>query len=195
MPEKKKWSFEENGRQGKKPPLVHTNGFMRFYIENLDKLGDGVHPPQGEYFLHIWAKSMPNSTPELEIHDHPFSFESTVLDGEMTQEIYNCVIDPNGEYLKITPRAGQRMHRMDEHRYRLEVLERVTYEKGTTYVMDQDSVHRITDYKDGTITKVIRFTDQQHCPVVYLHEKYWGLFSLKDDPMAYVDSMSVSAHA
>jgi len=181
-------TFEKDGKM--KPPLIHTNGFMRFYIENLDKLSDGVNPPQGEYFLHVWSKAMPNSTPELEIHDHPFSFQSEILDGEMTQEIYNCIIDPKGEYLKITPRPGKRLHRVDENRYRLEVKETMSYQRGDVYYMDQDSVHRITSYKDGCVTKVVRYTDQQHCPIVFLHESYWPEYALKDDPMKYIGTLA-----
>ena len=174
-----------------KPPLLHTNGLMRFYIQNLEKLGGEV--PMDEWFLHVFSHSMPNSTPELEIHDHPFHFTSEILHGSFIHKIYKPVIDRDGEYRKVTPLPGKRMHLLGEHFYSLEVLETPHYKRGDKYEMLEDSVHKITSYEDGTVTKVVRMTDQQHCPVVYLHEKYWADYSLKDDPTRYIDSFVTRA--
>jgi hypothetical protein len=173
-----------------KKPLIHTNGFMRFYVNNLEGLHGPGLPPIDEYFIHVWVKSMPNSTPELEIHDHPFSFDSEVLDGSMTQDIIDAIPDLAGNYVKVTPRAGWRLHRLDQRLFRLEIKEKVRFSKGDKYFLDQDSIHRISGYVDGTITKVVRHTDQQHCPVVYVTQEFWAKYSMKDDPKRYVDFLA-----
>ena len=179
-----------------KPPLLHTNGLMRFYIDNIEKLGGEGMPPMDEWFLHVFSHSMPNSTPEFEIHNHPFAFQSELLHGKMIQEVYKPVIDnEKGEYRKVTPLPGERMHLLGDSLYRLEIIENPHYVRGDIYEMDEQSVHRIVSYEDGTVTKVVRCTDQQHCPVVYLHNRYWDKYSLKDDPTRYISTLSVSAQA
>ena len=173
-----------------KPPLVHTNGFMRFYVDNAEGLHGPGLPPIDEYFLHVWVKSMPNSTPELEIHDHPFSFDSYILNGGMTQDIIQPIPDPDGDYVKVTPRAGWRLHRLDPANFKLEIIEQKTFKKGDSYFLDENSVHRVTGYIDGTITKLVRHTDEQHCPVVYITQSFWEKYSMKDDPKRYIDNLA-----
>lgn len=173
-----------------KPPLIHTNGFMRFYVNNLEGLHGPGLPPIDEYFLHVWVKSMPNTTPDLEIHDHPFSFESEILDGWMTQDIIEPVPDPAGEYVKVTPKAGWRLHRLDPTNFKLEIIEQKKFSKGDKYFLDENSVHKVTGYVDGTISKVVRYTDQQHCPVCYITQDFWSKYSMKDDPKRYIDFLA-----
>jgi hypothetical protein len=125
----------------------HNNGFHKLVLYE-SPLGHRVR-------LHVFD---PGLCVEEGVHDHRWSFCSTILSGTLTQDILQ---DAN-------PESATEVH--DEYTYvgfpqvptyvgrtPLRVVEKVTYCKGTTYAMDTKTLHRITQCASDatTITLVI----------------------------------------
>src|SRR5206468_7573650 len=55
--------------------------------------------------LHIWSDKMPPAQKvDTGIHDHRFSFQSTILLGRLTNSLYEFMPNPEGEFRIYTPK-------------------------------------------------------------------------------------------
>lgn len=169
--------------------LAHPNAFVRFYIPNVEGLSGPNLPPLDEYFIHVWARSTP-AFDVFDTHDHIFTFQSEILHGSMTQEVYDPVPDENGNWIKVDCRPGGQIHRKSPNFYRLDLLETAHYKRGDIHVLGEDEVHRITDYEDGTVTKVVRHTQRKCRGDYYLTRKNWEQY-----PLTVMATFGVSADA
>lgn len=75
-------------------PRLHGNGFIQ-----LD-LAEDVR-------LHVWADYLPRQEVDTQIHDHRFSFDSTVLLGTLIHTVYDLVPGDSYRLYLATLRKGQ----------------------------------------------------------------------------------------
>ena len=132
-------------------------GMARVYMDN--------------YYIHIFDEKLPHSLPEIAIHDHPFSFDSTILQGVQHHRVYRAVRDDkHGPYLKIIHPTGL-MIRLNDHRYRLETIEEPTYRQGDKYYMGEGSIHEIDRFEHVTISKVVTLTKLSRPSEIYMSDE------------------------
>jgi hypothetical protein len=109
-------------------PRVHPNGFLQLDLPD-------------QHRLHIWpdALELPRPAVDMPIHDHTFSFASTILTGSLTNIVHEPVLDDEGGYhmYEILPFVATGRHtpfeRTDANRYRFDVTETETNTPGQKY--------------------------------------------------------------
>ena len=115
----------------------HGNGFLKVVLANR----------QGwKLRLHIW---FPDAPCEENIHDHRWSFASTVLCGALLSETF--VDDPQGpvngvEYLYHASQGGDSSRKVASGDFRLRSQGRTMRRAGEAYALPSSVLHRICDY-------------------------------------------------
>ena len=132
--------------------LAIQNGgiaFLRLYMESEGQL---------PYYIHVYDDSITNHVSESAIHNHPFDFESTVLQGVLSHTLYEATISDGGKHLNVnyTPTQGAlgKVSRMDNYRYKLRTIKDQILKVGDTFKMVEGEIHAVTGYQHVTITNV-----------------------------------------
>ncbi len=73
---------------------LHANGFI---VVDLNR----------KRRLHIWDTRLPTQASNTTIHDHRYSFKSTVLIGSLLQVEYDVDLNPQGEFDIYVPEVSQ----------------------------------------------------------------------------------------
>lgn len=115
----------------------HGNGFLKVVL--AERQGWKLR-------LHIW---FPGAPCEENIHDHRWSFASTVLCGGLLSETFTD--DPQGavegvEYLYHARQGGEESHKVAAGGFRLRSEGRVMRMAGEAYALPSSVLHRICDY-------------------------------------------------
>lgn len=115
----------------------HGNGFLKVVLANRHGW---------KLRLHIW---FPGAPCEENIHDHRWSFASTVLCGELLSETF--ADDPQGPvngnaYLYHARQGSQDSRKVAVGGFRLRSLGRSLRRAGEAYALPSSVLHRICDY-------------------------------------------------
>ncbi len=128
--------------------LLLQNGgvtFLRLYMDG--------------YYIHVYDDRITNTVPESAIHEHPFCFESVVLQGSLSHTLYEAIPMATGKYLKVNyedlgqSRLGK-IYRINDYRYRLQALKDQTFRVGDIFGMTYDEIHSVTNFESVTITNM-----------------------------------------
>lgn len=152
-------------------PRVHPNGFLQLDIAEGKK-------------LHIWP-DVPFKTVDVEtpMHDHTFSFTSTVILGELKHTIYDLVEAEEGLYRLYTVFPYKAIDRedpfslLDDKRYNMEIREEITIKAGETYSFEAFEFHS-SHAKGLTATLIIThpFDKSRKARVTCRHDQYPQFF-------------------
>ena len=117
----------------------HGNGFLKVVIaaQNGWKLR-----------LHVW---FPNTPCEENIHDHRWSFASTVLCGQLLSETFvdEATGDIHGDEYCYFARQQQAMsHKVAQGQFHLRSLGQQCRSAGESYCLPKSVLHRICDYSN-----------------------------------------------
>ena len=118
----------------------HGNGFLKIVLlENGYKLR-----------LHIW---LPGTPCEENVHDHRWSFASTVLCGSLRSELFAYLgEDPAGEFREF--RYEQRQAK-PVGRARLLRLSTEVYRAGDAYCLPREVLHRIAHHGENLVATLM----------------------------------------
>lgn len=133
---------EELGNQ----PRVHPNGFIQLDLEPVEATWEKKRGHSGaNRRLHIWNPpgiALPHQGTVNEIHDHVFDMRSTVVKGNLRQQLYCFIVGRDG---KLTPARGQGWHGKYE-------LYRAVYDQKSSSRLEPTGVTGIVEcYHEFTI--------------------------------------------
>lgn len=141
-----------------------------------------------EFRLHVWAPAY--GAEESPIHDHPYSFTSEVIVGELTNTRYEE--DPGGEaYTRLRyPPPAEHLRRSDSVRLSPSAA---TFTEGDRYGQLASELHSSWQVP-GTVT-VIRcsWEDVAELTVCVRHEGAWRSGQARDATRHEIKSMAAAA--
>ena len=124
-------------------PRIHGNGFLQLDLSK-DKR------------LHVWHPDLPKQKNPTPIHNHNFSFKSSVIYGELTHITYEIVVN-EGEYNLYYPviKNGQNtiLVKLESGSFwDLKETAKYILSDGSTYFFNHTRFHQnYSDYKASTI--------------------------------------------
>lgn len=129
----------------------HQNGFLKVAL------------PLGNR-LHVWSPWNPAVTADAQIHDHPFSFRSVCLAGEMINVEYDVIEDKMGQYTEyeaqcVSSFCKQPIPQLTERRVNLKQKSVKIIRRGESYSMQEGAIHS-TD----AVFAITLFTKLHHSP-------------------------------
>lgn len=94
--------------------------------------------------VHFYTNVFQKTTMKEEVHNHRYDFESTILKGEITQEIFSCNLDDQG-ISWVTKETCNPVTKKEFERQRctIKLLQRHTFCLGSSYWTDHDTLHRV----------------------------------------------------
>lgn len=138
-------------------------GMLRIY---LDK----------ETRLQVWSNKHQTKDVSI-IHNHPWSFNSNIICGQMTNILYTeYELTENNNFYKSRILTGENAHQFNTKETTLIESHRQTYSPNTHYFHHKDIPHR-TEFIDGTVT-IIRREDRNEDSHA---DSYWELEKGKDN--------------
>lgn len=141
-----------------------------------------------EYRIHFYTEELPPIISDEDIHNHRYDFTSTILKGDLTQEIYECVFDKDTHILEEEScQPGVKCDAMEKF-CGVRLIGKQNFSLGSWYWMDHNTFHRVStkecitllkrsDYKKK-LAQVIRPKDAVSvCPFSKKIEenKLWGI--------------------
>jgi len=95
-----------------------------------------------EYRVHFYTNKWQPTATEDEIHNHRYCFESTVVKGKVSQEIYEVATGLS--YWKIADNCapGSMAKAEIEKGFDARLIYRATYAPGSTYYVDSETFHK-----------------------------------------------------
>ena len=113
-------------------PRVHGNGFIQVDLDPIRR-------------LHVWHPDLPRQVVDTQIHDHRFSFVSTVVVGRLGHFTYQVEADPQGPYHLYVPEAREgedtKLERRSDECFRADNLEVQWIPAGEAYYFWAEQFH------------------------------------------------------
>lgn len=93
--------------------------------------------------VHFYTDEFQKTSIE-EIHNHRYNFESTIMKGTITQELFSYYLDDQGECLITKETCNPEIKKeFERHRCRVKLIHRQTFSAGSSYWTDHDTLHRV----------------------------------------------------
>lgn len=96
------------------------------------------------YRLHVWHPDLQGHIPAEELHDHRYSFHSTILAGRLEHRVFAVEMDPDGDHemseASCAPRKTSAAP-VSLGRCRIRETESYRLAAGSSYYLDMDRFH------------------------------------------------------
>ena len=125
---------------------THGNGFIRVYLSD-------------DHLLHFYSSDIPRQVVSTETHDHRFSFDSLILQGELAQETFEEV--PGNDFDVYTDEGDKLVSVERSCSLRLRSFE--TFKVGQSYHLEAGVIHRV--WPVGTCLTEVKRTYGEPIPV------------------------------
>ena len=143
-------------------PRVHGNGFIQFDVPG--------HPNAR---LHVWHPDVPRQKNSTPIHDHTYSFYSTILAGELINITYLPSYESRGMFLayQAVPRNSEdTVLELSSNTPRtLNIVKAKLYRKGESYFFDAFKFHEAKAVQAFTFMNKVDISKGAK-PTVYIHK-------------------------
>lgn len=135
---------------------IHGNGFIKVFLEDNS-------------FIHIYNHDIPKQKVDTSIHDHRFSFTSTVLQGVLIHTIYNVIIHPQGGYYICFGSQNDKLIPLPVRAF-LEENSRQIYKTGEKYSFGWGFVHKVDTFPGMvTVTHMIKTqVEEDYIPRIFV---------------------------
>lgn len=106
-------------------------GFIQLKLDNVSR-------------LHFYTEELPPIVSEEDVHNHRYDFTSTILKGELTQEIYTYdLIEKTHIIEEESCKSGIKCHAEELLFCGIKLLSTQKFSTGSSYWIDHDTFHRI----------------------------------------------------
>lgn len=126
-----------------------------------------INPYQRYHFYH--SNLSPILNIEEEVHNHRYSFDSTVLLGKITNKLYSFSPDNQGEFILENESCNEaiKIDNVQPIRGFLDLVSTIEISAGETYHMDYSALHTVSSSQ--CITRLERTDYQQQFAQVVRH--------------------------
>jgi hypothetical protein len=127
---------------------LHNNGFLKILL---------LKDPDFRVRLHIW---MPETDSKETLHNHCWHLASTIINGELTSEIWQDSGTKNAEAFDEYLYRGKFVDPILLGQAKVELVETVTHKAGDAYVLESHVLHKIVSNGNKmTATLICRTND------------------------------------
>lgn len=107
--------------------------------------------------MHFYIPGLEPIVPEEDVHNHRYDFQSTILRGQLTQELWTPRLSTSGTHVieEVTCEEGMEGTRSPGH-FILEMDSSHTYREGSSYMISHRQFHKVRPGPEGCVTLLER---------------------------------------
>ena len=141
--------------------------------------------------LHIYTDSLPAITNEEDIHNHRYNFTSTILHGELRQELFSIIQGDSHLLQDESCQEGYVPNTVNSRLCSIQKTGEQVFIQGNSYSIDHNTFHRVhtrnavtfltrSDYKKELAQVVHRRDAQKVCPFSkkVKEEELWSIVEM-----------------